>query len=140
MSTTITIEVDGLPPPELRGNGRRRTHWAQQRRIAEDWLWLVRQGLEPWWGHLPQQPWPVAEAEVVFVVPDHKRRDEDNWTIALKELWDYLCPPTPQRHGIGLIKDDSAECLTVNISFEVDKERAPRTIITLTRKEDLHGD
>ena len=98
--------------------------------MVRDWLWLVRQALEPGWSHLPHQPWPRAEADVVFVVPDHKRRDEDNFRIGLKELWDYLVDP------VKLLPEDYSEVFTVkSVRFEVDKERAPRTIITLRRRE-----
>lgn len=54
-----------------------------------------------------------------------RERDDDNWLARCKPMTDALVKA-------GLIKKDSHKYCKLSISFEIDKARAPRTIITVT--------
>ncbi len=58
------------------------------------------------------------------------RRDDDNYYARCKPFLDGL-------RDAGVIKDDDHKHVRLSISHEVDKTRAPMTIITVTRVDVL---
>ena len=75
-------------------------------------------------------PLKKVSAEVLFVFKEQRRRDLDNWIGRLKGYWDGIVKA-------GIIEDDNIDIVTsINVKFEVDKSRAPLTIITLSEVGD----
>ena len=75
-------------------------------------------------------PLKKVSAEVLFVFKEQRRRDLDNWIGRLKGYWDGIVKAR-------IIEDDNIDIITsINVKFEVDKERAPLTIITLSEVSD----
>jgi Holliday junction resolvase RusA-like endonuclease len=69
-------------------------------------------------------------AEVTFVFKQQRRRDLDNWSGRLKGYWDGIVQA-------GIVADDNSEIITsLSVKFEIDKARAPLTIITISEVGD----
>ena len=122
---SLGIEILGLPPEACSPNAR--VHWVVRHKATTD------ARLAAGWEAMVAKPddWETPEKATVqftFVVPDRRRRDSDNFVGRAKSFLDGLV-------DAGVIKDDSAECLTLlPPKFEVSKELSPRTRI---RVEDL---
>ena len=112
------IEIPMLPPRALNPNGR--AHWATKRKIAEPLkqaIALESKRLEPVKGKVL--------ITITFITAQKRRRDGDNWLASMKPLIDTLV-----RTGF-LTDDDSSSVSYAPVVFEVDKSRAPRTILTI---------
>jgi Holliday junction resolvase RusA-like endonuclease len=101
---TIALELP-FPPSELSGNGR--LHWAKRQRAVREYredcrrlAYSERNGARG--VSFPLTP-PVT-LHVLFVLPDHRRRDFDNLSASLKPGIDGLV-------AAGVIADDSVEAL-----------------------------
>ena len=124
------ISVPLLPPPSLRGNSSQsKKDWAY-REDYRTWSLFWQVAIRDW---LKKRGWPAgvhidpAVAHIIFVVPDRRRRDMDNYKRTGKAAFDAMV-------ALGLLIDDSAAHL-VDITGEmvVDKAEAPKTIIELRR-------
>ena len=75
-------------------------------------------------------PMKAVTASVTYVFKETRRRDLDNWIGRLKGYWDGIVKA-------GIIEDDNIDIITsINVKFEIDKSRAPLTIITLSEVGD----
>lgn len=120
-----------LPPKEVSLNAR--GHWTSRHQASRTYGGAVfyccvdvRNRLErlPWRpGYLP---FTKAKLDLTFVFKDRRKRDEDNLRARFKPGQDGLVQA-------NLVPDDSPEHLVMGkVTIEVDKERAPLTIIELT--------
>jgi len=117
---SITVEILGLPPEECSPNAR--VHWTVRH------LATTKARLNAGWQAIADKPdgWEAPERatlQYTFIVPNKRRRDADNFLARAKPFLDGLV-------DAGILKDDSAECLTVlPPKFEVNKQVPPRTQI-----------
>jgi Holliday junction resolvase RusA-like endonuclease len=129
----LKIEVNMLPPAELSPNAR--CHWAEKYRASQDYLKAVYYScLEALatnhTEHRALIPLRKARLNLTFVFPQGRRRDKDNLVAMFKPGLDALVK-------VGLLEDDDSKHLTIGgVKVEVDKERAPLTIIEL---EEIYG-
>lgn len=110
------IEIPLLPTRAMNPNGR--AHWAVRRKDVKPFQQAVAlqcKGLR----------FQKVLITLTFVVPDHRRRDGDNYLASMKSTLDILV-------WEGVVKDDSSEYVSyAPVQFEVDRERAPVTIIEI---------
>lgn len=120
MTDGVRLELP-FPPPQLSPNAR--VHHMKKARIVreyrEDCAWaamaLRRNGKQP-------SVAPPVRAVVTFVVPDRRRRDEQNCLQMLKPAFDGLV-------DAGVLVDDNHEVFSVErTSFEVGE---PKVIVVL---------
>ena len=126
--SSITITIPELPNAALK-SAFRGGWWLVRKAKVHDTEMAYMYGLAAKDGQhfLPMTP---VEATVTFIFKEHRKRDLDNYGARLKGFWDGI---TKAR----IIPDDSSDHLTsIKIRFEVDKKRAPMTIITLSEVED----
>jgi len=117
----IIFEVPMLPPKECSPNWR--GHWAQRSEASKAFKEAVFY-LAP-----KDVRFEKARLDLTFVFKDKRRRDEDNLRSRFKPGQDALVIA-------GLIPDDNRRYLVMgDIEVEVDKTRAPLTIIKLTRTD-----
>jgi len=112
------IEIPFLPPRALNPNGR--AHWATKRKVAEPLkqaIALESKRLDPVKGKVL--------ITITFITAQKRRRDGDNWLASMKPLIDTLVKTD------FLPDDDSSSVSYAPVIFEVDKSRAPRTILTI---------
>lgn len=126
----MRIEVHQLPPIQCSPNWR--GYWAaryQSARIYQQAVFYecinARNKLEklPWQPGFP--PFQKPQLDLTFIFPSYRKRDEDNLRARFKPGQDAIVQA-------GLIEGDSVEDLVMGkVSIEVDKARAPLTIIDL---------
>jgi len=116
-----TIILPFLPPKELSPNGR--YHWGAKSRVSSK----VRRDTE-----LIAKSYEVdfplydtAHLDILCVCAEERRRDPDNWGARCKPIIDGL-------RDAKVIKADDYKHLSIKVRFEVDKDRAPLTEITVT--------
>lgn len=128
----MRIEVPFLPPAECSPNAR--VHWSDRYKTSSPYQSSVfycavdaRNRLY----HRPRRigdsdpPFDRARLDLTFVVANRRSRDEDNWRAR-------FVPGQNALVQAGLIPDDMPAHLVLGeIHFEVDKARAPLTIIDL---------
>lgn len=125
----MKIEVPILPPAELSPNAR--VHWAERYRAAQSFLEAVYYSCVQAMNQAGREKWPYCKARVslTFVFPRGRRRDKDNLVAMFKPGLDALVK-------VGLLTDDDSKHLTIGeVKVEVDKERAPLTIIELEEEK-----
>jgi len=123
----IEIVVRMLPPVEFSPNWR--GHWGKRYRAGKDYKaavgWCAKEAMQK---HPDKSRFPFGkvELELLFIVAEERVRDADNWLARQKAGQDALVE-------VGLIAKDDSEHLTVkSIKFEVDRKRAPATVIRVT--------
>lgn len=111
--TAQKLTIEGwVPPPVL--NGSRQRHWSTLRAEAQavkTRVWLAARAAG--WVFVPGK----VRLTVVFVFPNHRRRDIDNLTARCKHLIDGLKP-----RGViypGYFTDDSIDLLDLSVRAEV---------------------
>lgn len=126
----MRIEVSQLPPisasPNWRGN------WSERYkagRIYQEAVYYscvdARNRLERLPCHPGFPPFEKPRLDLTFVFPNHRTRDEDNLRARFKPGLDGIVQA-------GLIEGDTIELLELGkITVEVDRDRAPLTIIKL---------
>ena len=120
----MIIEVPMLPPREYSLNSR--CHWAKRYRAGRDYRTAVFLSCFTA-GALSKKfnPFQKARLELTFVFAQRRTRDRDNLIAQFKPGLDELV-------DVGLLPDDDAEHLELGeVNIEVDKNRAPLTIIEL---------
>lgn len=130
----MIINVPQLPPPSSSPNYR--GNWAKRYRDAKVFKEAVylcavdaRNKLESKGGLM--SPPAKVKISLTFVYPERRVRDIDNIIASFKPGLDGLVQA-------GVITGDSSEHIVMGkISIEVDKKRAPLTIIELTEIERL---
>lgn len=130
----MRIEVPLLPGEELSPNAR--VHWTGRHQAAKTYGQAVfyccvdeRNRLHrlPWRPGFP--PFRRPRLDLTFVFSEYRERDEDNLRAQFKPGQDAIV------HA-GLIEGDSPKHIVLGkISIEVDKDRAPLTIIRLEETE-----
>ena len=73
---------------------------------------------------VPDTPWATAHLHIKWRASDKRLRDPDNLLGAMKGHIDGL-------HYSGLIKDDSAQCLSISMEYE-EKTETNETIMEIT--------
>ncbi len=126
----MRIEVSQLPPASSSPNSR--VHWAKRYKDAKAYQSAVfyecidaRNKLERvhWQPGFP--PFQKPRLDLTFVFQDYRKRDEDNLRTRFKPGLDAIVQAT-------LIEGDSIEQIVMGkLRVEVDKGRAPMTIIEL---------
>jgi hypothetical protein len=124
-----------LPGEELSPNAR--VHWVSRYQSSKIYGQAVfyccvnvcnRLERLPWRPGFP--PFRRPRLDLTFVFSEYRERDEDNLRAQFKPGQDAIV-------RAGLIEGDSTEQIVLGkISIEVDKERAPLTIIELEEVED----
>jgi len=129
----VELSVKGWVPNACLGlNGRRRTHWATQRKAMQDCktvFWLMVAAWKHKTGMRSLPSWEKARVEIEFTYPTNRRRDRDNETAKAKGLIDGLVES-------GLLKDDDAEHLVALVVTPRYVRGGTGTVITVERWED----
>ena len=126
MQDSLIVTVHQLPPKEYSPNWR--GHWADRKRAGDSYGNEVYfeavnlRNLVNW------QALEFASVNVEIVFAEERIRDEDNHRARFKPGMDALVKA-------GIIQFDDMKHIDTRITFSVDKERAPMTIITITRRE-----
>ncbi|MBA7616100.1 hypothetical protein ES703_23391 [subsurface metagenome] len=123
----MRIEVSQLPPISSSPNWR--GHWAQRyiaSRIYHNAVfYCCVDARNKALGEGTAFPFVKARLNLTFVFPEYRRRDRDNTLSRAKPGIDAIV-------ASGLVIDDDAEHLEIGkVEVEVDKGRAPLTIIEL---------
>lgn len=121
----MTIQVTQLPPEELSPNAR--VHWAEKYQAAQRFLEAVYYSCLEQVNEAGRERWPYGKARVnlTFIFPRAHRRDRDNLLGMFKPGLDALVK-------VGLLVDDDSRHLEIGeVNIEVDRGRAPLTIIDL---------
>lgn len=128
----MRIEVPMLPPKEVSLNAR--VHWSdryQSSKTYHDAVFYCCVDARNRGFAGQKFPFTRAKLSLTFVFPEHRRRDLDNFTSMAKPAIDAIVDS-------ALILDDDSEHLEIGeVKVEVDKERAPLTIIELAETERL---
>ena len=124
----IIIEVNSLPPVEFSPNAR--VHWAKRYKAGKQYKQEVYYNALQAITSLSKKessllPLPYAEMSLLFVVGEERIRDENNWVARFKPGQDALI-------FAGIIAfDDMKHLKCKSISFEVNRGKAPKTIIKI---------
>ena len=100
MTTQVLILPFARPPKGLAANDR--CHWSTRNRSTQ----LVRARVCAW-GESTVEPSPRLQVELVWVVKDRRKRDEDNLWPMLKAVCDGL--GSDRGTSARLVADDSPE-------------------------------
>lgn len=122
---SIKIVVEEIPPSNNKYLGNSH-NFNVYRREKERWGWLIRSALLTG-GRVGKLSTPLEKADVKikYFFKDKRRRDPDNYSGK------FILDPLVRE---GILKDDSFEVVTLNLSAGVDKEN-PRTEIEVISKE-----
>ncbi len=127
----MMVIVNQLPPAELSPNAR--VHWSGRQRAARVYFDAVYYSCVDAINRVGQErrPYSNASLKLTFVFPQDRKRDRDNLISMFKPGLDALVK-------VGLLEDDDSRHLDIGeVKVEVDKERAPLTIIELAELERL---
>lgn len=131
MSQTLRIELIGLPDKRLGENSTRRMSWREYAKLkAEE--------RDRWWGLLKEASfnipvWLMAHdgpvAVIIILKGTGNRIDAPNLAgnVSLKSLVDML----GEKHGLGIIKDDSPRHLKP-FTVHVEPDGEPMTVVEVT--------
>ena len=128
----IRLIINGIPPSNNKymGKGSIFKHAHAYQEEKRTWHMLIASALVIAKQNLPAKiikrlPFQKAMVQITYHFPDKRRRDPDNYSG--KMLLDPLTE-------MGIIKDDSFDCIQLKIEGGYDKEN-PRTEIRITRLE-----
>ena len=119
---TASITLDFLPPEEYSPNST--ACWQAKSRAGK----RAKEAVYCYAKQTRQEPMTYAHVHYHVIIAQERPRDVDNWLARAKPMTDGLV-------RAGLIKADDHKHCRLSISFEVDKSRAPRTIITVSALE-----
>lgn len=135
---SLLLELPKLPSRSGAHGNARHAHWAQRARTVREeqyaWACLLMVALDQlglWGSATRQAEWHFlsARVDVTFVFRMDRRRDRDNYAAALKPLWDAVVQ-------VGILPDDDSEHLSIGgLEIEVDKARAPLTVLRIKPRE-----
>ena len=118
----VTLE---LPFPGRGLSPNSRLHWraraAAVAQYRETVGWIAKEAVQKLQGPLQ----PPVRADVVFTLPDRRRRDPDNLQASLKAAWDGMV-------DAGLLKDDRVGMLEVEKPTFVQGEKPGGVTVTLS--------
>ena len=122
----IEFIVPMLPPVECSPNWR--GHWGKRMRASRTYKEAVYYCA---CSVRPGAPYQYAVLEIICVVAQRRVRDEDNWKARFKPGQDALVLA-------GVIAfDDTAHLKVKPVRFEVNRSRAPATVIRVARLKAL---
>jgi Holliday junction resolvase RusA-like endonuclease len=98
-SQVIRIEIDGTPPSL---NKWARLHWGHQRKMKQDWAWLIKAAVLA--AKIGRPEIKFARVTIILSFPVNRRRDIDNYTP--KVILDGLV-------AAGVIMDDRSDWIDV---------------------------
>lgn len=127
---TIAFEFSLLDPLPLL-NVWERMHWHKKKRVKRGMAWQIHRQI----GKLPDRPLAQCEIEVDRY-SSGREPDQDNLSASVKGLLDILkkCS-TRNMLGLGLIADDSPECIKRQTIRHVPCARGEeRTFVRIYRK------
>jgi len=120
----LLIVVPMLPPRELCGNSR--VHWKTKHKNAQEYgnvVYLLacnQRALAGW------TPLVRARVSLLFVFPQHRKRDLDNLVTGMKSALDALV-------RADIIADDNSAILSIgDVSIAVAPKAEPGVIIKIT--------
>ncbi len=129
MTHRLSINLlDFTPDNRLSINGRLRTHWAVLRVLRDATKWQVLNAL----GGIHRQGWVAPEfahVTITFVYKTHRRRDPDGLAGMAKPVLDILVSE-------GILKDDDAAHLKLDITAIVEKDTNETRIVIEDRNEE----
>jgi hypothetical protein len=101
-------------------NEQLRSHWQARRKSKRNLSWHVKIAILRL-GAMPVVP--MLQARIIVVRYSYKQPDGDNLAACVKPLLDVL-QPLSRRHpcGLGVIVDDSPDCVTVTVEHRKSKE------------------
>jgi len=130
MTELLKIEVPFLPPVEYSPNWR--GHWAQRYKAGEEYsdavYYYAIDARNRFYDKGLFLQFQKACIDLTFVFPDERTRDQDNLIARFKPGLDALVD------SLILAGDDSEHLRIGAVTIEIDKDRAPLTIITLTEE------
>ncbi len=132
----MRIEVPLLPGEELSPNAR--VHWSERQQAAAVFFDAVYYSCVDAINRSGQvrRPYAKVRLNLTFVFSQERKRDRDN-------LISMFIPGLNALVKVELLEDDDSRHLEIGeVKVEVDKERAPLTIIELVETEKLeveHG-
>lgn len=116
--------VLSLPFPGRGLSPNSRLHWrvkaAAVAQYRETVGWIAKEAAQGLQGPLQ----PPVRAEVVFTLPDQRRRDPDNLQASLKAAWDGMV-------DAGLLQDDRIGMLQIEKPTFVQGEKPGLVLVTL---------
>lgn len=115
-----TYTINKIPPSnnQFMGRGTKKTNSTTYQNIKTEWAWLVLAAVGKF---KPKKPIEKSVVNIHYRFPDRRRRDPDNYSG--KFLLDGLVKA-------GVIKDDSFNNITLNLSASYDKDN-PATVIVI---------
>lgn len=115
--TTVTLNIH--PPEECSPNWR--GHWAVKSRASR----AAREAVKLSAHQADGGPYHKAHIHYHVICAAERPRDIDNWLARCKPMTDGL-------RDAGIIGADDHKHLSLSMTFEVNKNRAPSTVITVT--------
>lgn len=117
MIPKYVLRIEDIPPSNNKymGRGSAYTQRVEYQEEKQKWEWLVKAAIKK----KPKEPIQKAKIEITYYFATKHRRDPDNYSG--KFILDGLV-------RAGLIKDDSFDCIELELAGEYDKEY-PRTEI-----------
>ncbi|GAI73563.1 unnamed protein product [marine sediment metagenome] len=117
----IKISIPRLPPKELNPNYR--GHWSKKWEASssfkvDTYIALVNAGIY----HTKEKRFDKAKVDILFIFPDRRKRDLDNFFAMLKPCLDYLV-------DYGILTNDDSEHLSVGSIKGVYKKGVSKTIL-----------
>jgi hypothetical protein len=97
-------------------NEQLRTHWAKRKKQREELAWLFRAELSAAGISIPKRF--ISKANIRVIRYSRIKPDQiDNLNACVKGLMDIL-QPMSSRHpnGLGIIANDSSDCVTVTVN------------------------
>ena len=135
MTEEISFTVPGLAPASWSGNSR--AHWSKRHRDADEYAERVvcavlEQDGGPFLIPMTEEPWP--KAHLTLVQRAIRPRDHDNFLASFKPGLDTLT--TKGKRPLGIILDDTPECLSIEVRTERVKHKRDECIVVTLRRED----
>ncbi len=124
---TIVMTMQGMPPPELRGNAR--GHWGKRHRASRQlkekgWVFAKTVNIK-----YPDLRLPLSDAEITYTFVKQGRGDVDNFAIGMKPFLDGLITG-------GLLIDDDY----LHLSHGKHQMRYGKPVVTEVRVEELNSE
>ena len=131
MARTIRFTLPFLLPTL---NQRQRTHWRAKPGDMRKLAWAMVAALP-----IRCDRMPFEKARITITRHSSGTTDPDGLYGSVKPLLDILCTPQGQRHptGLGIIRDDSAACITLTVQQAKAKPREGRTEVVIEECSEL---
>ena len=119
-----------IPEPTPLLNVWQRMHWQKRRRVAKGFAWMVREALGP----ITVEP--MQKCKVTIERHSAGTPDTDGLYGGLKPLLDAFVVCTKRNpYGLGLIRDDSPDCMELEAIAVKCKRNEGKTVIDILEVE-----